>query len=132
SLWGGTGPSASGVLWSAVKDTNNRVAGNALLGLYQLRDQNAAGHIIAMAADPQPLFRATAAWTMGQTSDPRFLPSLEKLARDLYASVRKNAVKSRDSIEALTNTETSLQLQVLRQQGAAHRRRMVSIQALGP
>jgi hypothetical protein len=132
SLWGGTASSAGSVLQVAAKDTNNRVAGNALLGLYQLQDPNAVGQILAMAADPRRLFRATAAWTMGQTSDPRFLPSLNKLARDLYASVRKNATKSRDSIQDLTNTETSLQLQVLRQRGAAHRRRRVSIQALGP
>src|SRR5260221_1298871 len=76
SLWSGANASSTGVLRSAAKDTTNRVVGNALWGLYQLQDRSAASLIIAMGADPRPSFRASAAWTMGQTADPRFLPSL--------------------------------------------------------
>ena len=94
SLWGASAPSVSEVLLAAANDSNNRVAGNALVGLYRLRDQSAIPRISRMAADSRPQFRATAAWTMGQTGDPRFLPALEKLTRDLYASVRKNAAKA--------------------------------------
>jgi HEAT repeats len=132
SLWGGTAAATASVLWAATKDTNNRVAGNALLGLYQLQDQNIIGRILAMASDARPLFRATAAWTMGQTSDPRFLPALGRLAHDLYASVRKNASKAMEHVQAHTKTPVSLQLQVLRRREIPGDGRSASIQALGP
>ena len=94
SLWGDKAVTASAVLWRAAKDANNRVVGNALLGLYQLQDPKAISSILAMSTDSKPQFRATAAWVMGQTADPRFLPPLEKLAHDLYAPVRNNASKA--------------------------------------
>jgi HEAT repeat protein len=74
------------------------VAGNALFGLYELQDEKVIPHIIGMAGHLKPLFRSTAAWTMGQTRDPQFLPVLEKLSRDLYASVRKTASKAIERI----------------------------------
>ena len=132
SLWGDTASSAGSVLRLAAKDANNRVVGNALIGLYQLQDRSAVGQILAMSVDRSPLFRTTAAWAMGQTSDPRFLPALEKLARDLFASVRKNASKAIEGIRARTTTATRLELQVLRRRDTPGGRLSLSIQALGP
>jgi hypothetical protein len=131
SLWGEKAMTASGVLWSAVKDKNNRVVGNALLGLYQARENGAVPRILKMAVDSAPLFRATAAWVMGQTADPRFLPVLEKLARDLYASVRKNAAKSTGLIrQSMGAAADNLQLRVLRSEQGEYQ--SVWIQAIGP
>jgi hypothetical protein len=131
SLWGEKAMAASSVLWSAVKDKNNRVIGNALLGLYQARENGAVPRILKMAVDSAPLFRATAAWVMGQTADPRFLPVLEKLARDLYASVRKNAAKSTALIRhSMGAAADNLQLRVLRSEQGEYR--SVWIQAFGP
>jgi hypothetical protein len=98
SLWGDkTGRTAS-LLWRAAKDVDNRVVGNALFGLYELKDQNAVAHILDMAGHEKPRFRATAAWTMGQTGDPQFLSVLEKLTHDLYAPVRKSAIRGMERI----------------------------------
>src|SRR5262249_13570005 len=105
SLWSGANASSTSVLRSAAKDPDNRVVGNALWGLYQLQDRSAASLMIAMGADPRPSFRASAAWTMGQTAHPRFLPALDKLARDLFAPVRKNASKALENIRAQTRTD---------------------------
>jgi hypothetical protein len=69
---------------------------------------------------------------MGQTSDPRFIPTLEKLARDLFASVRKNASKAMESIRAHTQPPACLELQVLRRIDSPGGNVSVSIQALGP
>jgi hypothetical protein len=81
--------------------------------------------------DSAPLFRATAAWVMGQTADPRFLPVLEKLARDLYASVRKNAAKSTGLIrQSMGAAADNLQLRVLRSEQGEYQ--SVWIQAIGP
>jgi hypothetical protein len=93
SLWGDSSNRAIALLWRAVKDVDNRVVGNALFGLYDLHDQNVIPYIFSMAGHEKPLFRATAAWTMGETKDPQFLPALEKLTHDLYASVRKSAAR---------------------------------------
>jgi hypothetical protein len=48
---------------------------------------------MSMATHEKPKFRATAAWTMGQTGDAQFLPVLEKLTHDLYAPVRESAAR---------------------------------------
>jgi hypothetical protein len=84
-------PSIRAVLWQALKDPANRVAGNAIYGLYCLRQQEVIPHLLKMGADGRPLHRSTAAWVMGMTGDPRFLPSLERLSCDLYAVARRQA-----------------------------------------
>ena len=99
SLWGETANWARVLLRKAVKDTNNRVAGNALAGLHMLGDETAASSILLMAADSRPAFRATSAWAMGHTGDPQFLVTLEPMTRDLYAAVRKNASKAIERIQ---------------------------------
>ena len=93
ALWGDKTSRAASVLWRAATDVDNRVVGNALFGLYELQDQNVTPYILTMAGHEKPQFRATAAWTMGQTGDPQFLPALEKLTHDLYAPVRKSAAR---------------------------------------
>ena len=98
SLWGDKTGRASSVLWRAVKDVDNRVVGNALFGLYEMQDQNVIPYILKMASHEKPHFRASAAWTMGQTGDPQFLPVLEKLTHDLYAPVRKRAARGIEQI----------------------------------
>jgi HEAT repeat protein len=98
SFWGQGGGWAVDVLCRAADDPNNRVAGNALCGLYDLKQHKAVPYILRMATDARPAFRATAAWTMGKTGSPEFMPALEKLSHDLYAAVRKNAVKAMDRI----------------------------------
>ena len=132
SLWGVSSAAVGEVFRSAAKDLNNRVKGNALLGLYRLGDQGSIASILAMAADPKPLFRATAAWTMGQTADPRFLPTLEKLARDLYASVRKNAAKAIALMPERGKTQDRLELSALRREEVQDGRCRQFIQAIGP
>lgn len=98
SMWGEKAHWASAILWKAVKDENNRVVGNALVGLHLLGDEGAIPYIVKMAEDARSSFRATAAWTMGQTGDPQFLAALQPLTHDLYASVRKNAAKAIERI----------------------------------
>ncbi len=91
SLWGNDTPSARVLLWQALKDPNNRVAGNAMFGLYGLQEAGIIPYILEMARETKAELRMTAAWTMGETADPRFLPALEKLSHDLYATVRNRA-----------------------------------------
>ena len=75
ALWGADSSAARTLLRQALRDPSNRVMGNAIQGLYCLHDQEVIPHLLGMSADSRPLHRATAAWVMGQTCDPRFLPA---------------------------------------------------------
>lgn len=67
---------------SAALDENNRVAGNALIALYRLGETKAISGLHEMIFRPEPAFRATAAWAMGETGDTRFLPLLGRILGD--------------------------------------------------
>ena len=79
----------------ALKDPNHRVAGNALVGLHRLgEDRDVIRHLGKMARRPEPLFRASAAWVMGQTGEDRYIGVLRQMVRDKDSLVRLNALRS--------------------------------------
>ncbi|MBI4873861.1 MAG: HEAT repeat domain-containing protein [Acidobacteria bacterium] len=91
ALWGLDTPDARAVLWQAGRDAHHRVLGNALLGLHRLGDAGVVPRILSMARHESPLFRAAAAWVMGESGDPRFLDPLTAAAGDSDARVRQSA-----------------------------------------
>jgi hypothetical protein len=94
ALWGVDTEAVRAVLRAATKDPNNRVLGNALLGLYRLGDVSVIGRVLALSAHPAPLFRSTAAWVMGETGDPRFLPALAKMIRETDTKARHSVFRA--------------------------------------
>ncbi|MDE3164442.1 MAG: HEAT repeat domain-containing protein, partial [Acidobacteriota bacterium] len=95
SLWGRHAPWARNLLVNAVADDNNRVAGNALVGLHLLGVPEFPRLATAMLADPRPAFRQTAAWVMGRTGDPEFLGPLQQAAAaDPAPAVRGAALRA--------------------------------------
>jgi hypothetical protein len=107
SLWGVETPDARTLLNFAASDANNRVVGNALLGLYYAGDAAVLAEIAKLAAHESPLFRATAAWVMGETGDPRFTDSLRRLIAESDPTVRKRAFAALSRMKAL-NSQTVL------------------------
>jgi HEAT repeat protein len=93
-LWGSADEGAQTLLWEASRDQNNRVAGNALIGLYRLGDVRALGAVLEMAAHAEPRFRATAGWVMGESADPRFLAPLGRMLADPDKMVRTRAFRA--------------------------------------
>ncbi len=91
ALWGIDTAEARDLLRSAAADNNNRVAGNALFALYRMGDTWANAELLKMATAEAPLFRASAAWAMGETGDPCFLEALAHMMGDANALVRKRA-----------------------------------------
>jgi HEAT repeat protein len=91
SLWGVDSPEARTLLKFAASDANNRVAGNALLGLYHLGEVSVLSDVVNLASHESPLFRASAAWVMGETGDPRFTEALRRLISEPDTTVRKRA-----------------------------------------
>jgi hypothetical protein len=91
SLWGVDTPEARTLLKFAASDANNRVAGNALLGLYHLGEASVLPDVVNLAGHESALFRASAAWVMGETGDPRFTEALRRMISEPDATVRKRA-----------------------------------------
>jgi len=94
ALWGLDHPTNRKLLWKSVYDPHNRVAGNAILGLLRLNDRGVVANLRRMAAHGSPAFRATAAWVIGQSGSPEFLPLLLGMRDDPHENVRRNVERS--------------------------------------
>jgi hypothetical protein len=100
ALWGLDNQEARDLLASLVHDSSNRVAGNAILGLYRLGDCSMVPEILALARHDSPVFRATAAWLIGEIADPRFTDAVAALLRESNAVVRRRAFAALNKIRA--------------------------------
>lgn len=97
-LWYSPRPESRARLWAGLKDKNNRVVGNALIGLHRLGESAVREFVMRMIEDPRPPFRWTAAWVMGQITGEDFLGPLEQAAADPDPQVRRSAEKALQSI----------------------------------
>jgi hypothetical protein len=100
SLWGVNTQEARALLNLAASDANNRVAGNALLGLYYLGEASVLADVVKLAGHESALFRSSAAWVMGETGDSRFTEALRRLISEPDATVRKRAFAALAQIKA--------------------------------
>ena len=98
SLWGLDTNAAKTAFAEAAQDSRNRVAGNGALGLYHAGDLSGATILFEFARRRQTAFRATAAWSMGHTGDPRFLDALGTLGADSDPIVQQAARKAQTVI----------------------------------
>ncbi|MEX2264701.1 MAG: HEAT repeat domain-containing protein [Bryobacteraceae bacterium] len=122
------------LLSEAVKDSNNRVAGNALYGLYLAEDLAVIPRMVQMASDERPDFRSSAAWAMGATLDPRFLPVITPLLRDASPVVRTAAFEAILRLKKAAATAASagrLQIQFLRAEMTPDLGRRIWVSVLG-
>jgi len=78
-----------------LEDPNHRVVGNAVVGLHRLGEhRDVIRHLGKMARRPEAVFRAAAAWVMGQTAEERYAGVLRHMVRDPDPLVRQNALRS--------------------------------------
>jgi hypothetical protein len=76
-------------------DRNNRIAANALVGLFRFGERESAiAGVLRMAADQRAPFRGSAAWAMGEMPDRGLKGELERLRHDCDSIVRWNALRS--------------------------------------
>jgi hypothetical protein len=76
ALWNFDAGEARSLLETAARSRTARVAANALVGLYRIGDLASLRMLFHMAGQDNPALRTSAAWAMGETGDPRFLPFL--------------------------------------------------------
>jgi HEAT repeat protein len=93
-LWGNDKPGARAVLREAERDADHRVVANARVGLYYLEGRTIAPQLEAMARQASTMFRAAAAFAMGQTLDDHFVPVLNSMVKDFNPRVRRNALRA--------------------------------------
>ncbi len=94
TLWGVDTAQARKSLNAALKDTNNRVVGNALVGLHLLGDESGWPHLHDLAAHPEPTYRTTAIWVVSKTRDRRNLALLNSALEDPDPKVRTAAERA--------------------------------------
>ncbi len=107
ALWGNDTAYARALLRSATRDSNNRVAGNALFALYSAGEIWTIGELLKMAVSEVPRRRASAAWVMGETGDRRFADALGVMTGDTNAKVRKRAFSA---LERLRNADAKARM----------------------
>jgi hypothetical protein len=81
SVWGIDTPGIRKVFETAAKSPHNRVALNALVGLYRQGDVTSIARLLAAAEHDSEAFRLSARWAMGETGDPRFISYLNSVFR---------------------------------------------------
>jgi len=112
ALWGVESSEARELLRTAAHDGNNRVAGNAIIALFRMGDVWMVPELFKMASSESALFRATAAWIMGETGDPRFKENLAKLVGESESMVRRRAFLALTRLKAATQARQGLEWRV--------------------
>jgi hypothetical protein len=99
ALWSSRDREILDLFCDMLSDPHNRVAGNAVLGLYLAGDPQSIAYVRKMAAHTETPFRQTAAWVMGKTEDPRFLPDAGRLLGQPHVNLRKTVFRSVSAIK---------------------------------
>lgn len=94
ALWGNSDRESVALLTAAVRDSNHRVAVNALLGLYRVGVAQARIELIKLGDHPDPLWRSAAAWSFGRIGEVSVLDPLRKLMTDPDRRVRGAALRA--------------------------------------
>ncbi|MBZ5580426.1 MAG: HEAT repeat domain-containing protein [Acidobacteriia bacterium] len=100
ALWGIHSESAREAFRIGVNDENNRVVGNALVGLHPFGEPGLSEFVARMLEDPRPAFRWTAAWVMGRIGDPQFGEKLQRALQDKDPKVGKAAERALAAVQS--------------------------------
>jgi hypothetical protein len=107
ALWSLEAADARPLLLTASKSKYNRVAANAVLGLYRIGDLKTVRMLLDMARQREaPAFRISALWVIGETQDPRFLPFLMEQFKSSDGKVRLAVTRAMGSIRRREKTNT--------------------------
>lgn len=104
ALWGSGDPVCSAVFYDAARDPHQRIAGNAIVGLYILHHVSSIRLLHELADRPSLAWQITAAWAMGITGSPRFQPVLTRLINAGDPQLRQQAIRSLSRIRQTCRT----------------------------
>jgi hypothetical protein len=116
ALWALEPAESRALLLTASKSKHNRVAANAILGLYRIGDLKAVRLLMDLVRQQEsPAFQLSALWAIGETLDPRFLPFLLEQFKSSDGKMRLAVTRAMASIrrQEKINTEAgTLRFQV--------------------
>jgi hypothetical protein len=101
SVWGNESPAVAQLYHDCLEDRQNRVVGNAMVGLFLAGKEDVSSVVKRFSQDYKPDFRMTSAWTMGKTGETDFVPLLSPLIADDHPAVRGAALRSLQSIRQI-------------------------------
>ena len=110
SLWSVNSVLAAQTFRHCLLDENNRVRGNALVGMHLMGDQSVGWRVRQLTKDSRPRFRQTAAWVIGRLGEPELVPTLEGLLRDSDRGVRQSAANALERLRATVASIAGLDL----------------------
>jgi hypothetical protein len=90
-FWGEKTTEAIDIFHAALQDSDPRVKGNAIVGLYRAGAIESLKALADLAGSERADHRATAAWVMGVVRDPRFQKVLAAYVKDPDPKVRRRA-----------------------------------------
>jgi hypothetical protein len=100
ALWALDPSESRSLLLTASKSKHNRVAANAILGLYRIADLKAVRLLMDMVRQREAAaFRISALWAIGETQDPRFLPFLMEQFKSSEGKIRLAVTRAMASIK---------------------------------
>ncbi len=106
ALWDMEPDEALPALKTALHSPHNRVAANAAFGLYRMSELKSIAAMVEMAQHPDPRFRVSALWAIGETEDPRFVPFLMERFKvehgkpKLYVTCALSKIRRREKANA--------------------------------
>ncbi len=100
SLWSVNSALAAHTFRKCLCDENNRVRGNALVGMHLLGDRSVGWRVRQLTKDSRPRFRQTAAWVIGRLGEPELVPALEGLLIDSDRGVRQASANALEKLRA--------------------------------
>jgi hypothetical protein len=131
ALWALDASESRSLLLTASKSKHNRVAANAILGLYRIADLKAVRMLMDMVRQREaPAFRISALWAIGETQDPRFLPFLMEQFKLSDGKVRLAVTRAMGSIrrqEKITAEAGTLRFRVSQARVSADGKRHCSL-----
>ena len=93
------------ILLTAFSDSSPDVKAHAVLAAHRLGDSRVPQWMNEFAKHPLTDFRVRAAWVLGETEDPNWLPLLQQLTKDPDSRVPAEAEKAIRKIEAARSVD---------------------------
>ena len=97
-------PELKEFFWAAAASPNGRVAGNAVVGLFQLGEAGAAEVLRRLCRDQAPNVRASAAWVIGAVGWIEGMDVALEMTKDPNPKVQRDALQAVRRLQGLAGT----------------------------
>jgi HEAT repeat protein len=97
-------PELKDFFWAAAGSPNGRVAGNAVIGLFQIGEPGAADVLRRLCRHEAPSVRASAAWVIGTVGWIEGMDVALEMTRDPNPKVQRDALQAVRRLQSLAGS----------------------------